>query len=170
MPEGILRSKHPLQNWDTSPDLLISTLQILLYNLLSIIAIIFGNIFSTRKDKTHCFMPLGYLAFFSIISFDAIVLGTWSFSVVTNAIPLMDRFIGTFDLLHRAGLWEISGQLFILCATAKISLVITDGKETTKRNWKIIRLSKQEIIIFGIGLIFMLLGAIVESYAIINIK
>lgn len=115
-------------------------------------------------------MPLGYLAFFSIISFDAIVLGTWSFSVVTNAIPLMDRFIGTFDLLHRAGLWEISGQLFILCATAKISLVITDGKETTKKNWKIIKLSKQEIIIFGIGLIFMLLGAIVESYAIINIK
>ncbi|MEN6461468.1 MAG: hypothetical protein ABFC94_08890 [Syntrophomonas sp.] len=170
LPQGVLLNKHPSSNLDISSDLVISTLQIFSYNLLSVIAIIFGNIFSTRKNNTQCFMPLGYLAFFVMIIINAIVLGTWSFSVVSNAIPLIDRIIRTFDLFHRAGLWEMSGQLFILCATAKISLIITDGKRTTKKNWKTIKFSKQELIIFGIGLMFMLLGAIIESYAIINFK
>ena len=78
--------------------------------------------------------------------------------------------IETFDILHRAGLWEMSGQLFILCATTKISLIICDGKETIKKNWRTIKLSKQEIIVIGIGLTLMLIGALIESYAIINLN
>ncbi|MEN6347839.1 MAG: hypothetical protein ABFD08_00365 [Syntrophomonas sp.] len=113
-------------------------------------------------------MPYGYIAFFGLISVNAVYLGTWSFSPVSDAIPLGDRIIRTFDIFHRAGLWEMTGQLFILCATAKISLIMTNGKETTTKNWKSIVLSRQEIIVFSIGLLFMLLGAITESYAIIN--
>lgn len=167
LPEGLLRNKHPLQSWDTSPNLLISTLQIFSYNLLSVVAILFANIFSTRKNKADCFMPLGYLSFFIMITMNAVVLGTWSFSVVSAAVPLMARLIRTFDLLHRAGLWEMSGQLFVLCATVKISLIITDGKETITRNWRTIKLSKPEIIILCTGLLLMLSGALVESCSII---
>jgi hypothetical protein len=170
LPQGLLLNKHPLQNWDTSPSLVISSLQIFSYNLLSVIVLLIGNIFSSRKNKTKCFMPLGYLAFFATISLNAVVLGTWSFSVITDPVPLMDRLLGTFDLLHRAGLWEMSGQLFILCSTAKISLIITDGKETIKKSWKTIELSKQEKIVFAFGLLCMLSGAIIESYAILNLK
>ncbi|MEK6265806.1 MAG: hypothetical protein N2B06_13720 [Clostridium sp.] len=170
LPQGLLLNKHPLKNWDTSPALIISSLQILSFNLLSVVVILFGNTFLARKNKSQCFMPLGYLAFFAGIILNAVVLGTWSFSVVTGAIPLIDRLIGTFDLFHRSGLWEMSGQLFILCATVNISLIITDGKETTTKSWKTIKLSKQEIILFSIGLVLMLLGALIESYAIINLN
>jgi hypothetical protein len=169
LPQGLLRNKHPLQNWDTSTNLMISTTQIFSYNLLSVVAILLGNMFSTRKNKENYFMPLGYTAFFVLISINAVTLGTWSFSIVTDAIPLMGRIVRTFDLYHRAGLWEMSGQLFILCATAKISLIITDGKETTTKNWKTIKLSKKEIIVFSIGLLLMLIGAFIESNAIINL-
>jgi hypothetical protein len=113
-------------------------------------------------------MPIGYTVFFTLIAINAIYLGTWSFSVVSGAIPLVNRIIGTFDLARRAGLWEMSGQICILCATAKISLVLIDVKETSIRSWRTVRLSKQEIITTIIGLILMLLGALIESYSIIN--
>ena len=137
---------------------------------MSVVVILFANTLSWRRNKEDCFMPLGYLAFFAQITINAVVLGTWSFSVATDAVPLLYRLIGTFDILHRAGLWEMSGQLFILCATTKISLIICDGKETIKKNWRTIKLSKQEIIVIGIGLTLMLIGALIESYAIINLN
>jgi hypothetical protein len=43
-----------------------------------------------------------------------------------------------------------------LCATAKISFVITVCKDTIKRNWRTIKLTRSEIIAFILGLIFML--------------
>lgn len=169
LPEGLLRNKHPLKNWDTSPILAISTLQIFSFNMLSVIAIVFGNVFLIRKSKVDCYMPLGYTVFFIMIAINAVTLGTWSFSVVTDALPLIERITRTFDLVHRAGLWEMSGQLFILCATANISLLIRDGKEVTTKNWRTIKLTKQEVIVGVIGLSFMLLGAFIESYSIINL-
>ncbi|MEL7655814.1 MAG: hypothetical protein AAGU75_07900 [Bacillota bacterium] len=168
LPQGILLGKHPLQNWDTSPSLIVSSLQIFSYNLMSAVVILAGNLFSSRKNKAKSYMPFGYLAFFVMISINAVVLGTWSFSVVTDPVPLVDRLLRTFDLLHRAGLWEMSGQLFILCSTVNISLIITDGKETIIKSWKTIRLSKKEKFVFVIGLTMILLGAIIESYAILQ--
>jgi hypothetical protein len=169
LPQGLLRNKNPLQSWDTSPALVISTLQILSFNLLSVVVMLLANMLSWRKNKHECFIAFGYLAFFAQITINAVVLGTWSFSMAPEAVPLLYRLTGTFDILHRAGLWEMSGQLFILCATTNISLIICDGKETTKKNWRTIKLSKQEIIVIGIGLTLMLIGALIESYAIINL-
>jgi len=169
LPEGLLRGKHPAQNWETSNHYLVSTLQIFLFNQLSVVMILIGNIFSSRNNPEQNFLPIGYLAFFSQISINAVTLGTWSFSVMTEAVPLLDRIIGTFDIFHRAGLWEMSGQLLILCATAKISIIMTDGNKTTVRSWKEVRLSKQEVFIVVAGLIFMLAGALIESFSIISL-
>jgi hypothetical protein len=169
LPDGILRSKNPAQNWDTSNNVLVSTLQIFLFNQLSVVVILFGNTFSSRKNSEQDYIPLGYLAFFTQISINAITLGTWSFSVVSESVPLLDRIIGTFDILHRGGLWEMSGQLLILCATAKISMIMTDGKKTSVRSWKEVSLSKQEVFILGVGVILMLIGAFVESLSIISL-
>lgn len=168
LPEGLLRGKHPAQNWDTSNHLLLSTLQIFLFNQLSVVVILIGNIFSSRKNPEQNFLPIGYLAFFAQISINAVTLGTWSFSVITEAVPLLDRIVRTFDIFHRAGLWEMSGQLLILCATAKISIIMTDGNKTSVRSWKEVGLSKQEVFILLAGLIFMLTGAFIESFSIIK--
>lgn len=170
LPQGLLLNKHPLQDWDTSPNFVISSLQILSYNLMSVVVILFANTLTWRSKKEDCFLSLGFLAFFAQITINAVVLGTWSFSTVNETVPLLYRLIGTFDILHRAGLWEMSGQLFILCATVKISLLICDGKKTIKKNWRTIKLSKQEIIIAGIGLSLMLIGALIESRSIINLN
>jgi len=167
LPEGLLRSKNPAQNWDTSNNLLISTLQFFLFNQLSVAMILIGNTFSSRKNSEQNYFPIGYLAFFTQLSINAVTLGTWSFSIVTEAVPLLDRIIGTFDLLHRGGLWEMSGQLLILCSTAKISIIMTDGKKTSVRSWKEVSLSKQEVFIFVGALFFMFIGAFIESSSII---
>jgi membrane protein implicated in regulation of membrane protease activity len=170
LPEGILRSKNPAQNWDTSDNLLVSTLQIFLFNQLSVVMILIGNTFSSRKNSEQNYLPIGYLAFFTQILINAVTLGTWSFSVVTEAVPLLDRIMGTFDILHKGGLWEMSGQLLILCATAKISIIMTDGNKTSVRSWKEVILSKQEVFIFFGGLLIMLTGAFIESFSIMSLN
>lgn len=98
---------------------------------------------------------------------NAIVLGTWSFSATDqSAIPLLDRIIGTFDIIHRAGLWEMMGQLTIVSALAHIAIILTYGKTTIMHKFKDIKLFKSEKIACLIGLILMLMGAIIESIAI----
>lgn len=167
LPEGVLRNKHPSNSWDTSNNILVSTLQIFLWNQLSVVVMLFGNLFSSRKKSEQNYFPVGYLAFLTQIVINAVTLGTWSFSVITEAVPLLDRLVGTFDIFHRAGLWEMIGQLFILCATVKISVIMTDGNKTSVRGWKEVSLSKQEAFIILGGLIFMLTGAFIESFNII---
>jgi hypothetical protein len=132
--------------------------------------ILIGNTFSSRKNPEQNYLPIGYLAFFTQILINAVTLGTWSFSVVTEAVPLLDRIVRTFDILHKGGLWEMSGQLLILCATAKISIIMTDGNKTSVRSWKEVILSKQEVFIFFGGLLIMLTGAFIESFSIMSLN
>ncbi|MDF2988700.1 MAG: hypothetical protein K0R50_4210 [Eubacterium sp.] len=166
LPEGLLKNKNPLQDWETSKNTFISTLQIFFYNQLSVIVIIFGSLFGKKKEKEINYFSIGYLAFFTQICINGVVLGTWSFSMGTEAVPLISRITRTFDLLHRAGLWEMSGQLLVTCAAAHISTVLTNGKNTITKSFRDIHLSKTEKLVFFIGLGLMLTGAVVESIAI----
>lgn len=170
LPEGILRNKNPLQSWDNSPKQIVLMFQIFFFNLLSVIMLLVGNLFRTRKNDNRCFITLGYLAFFVMISINAITLGTWSFSVVSEAVPLADRIIQTFDLVHRAGLWEMTGQLFIVCATVNISLIITDKKVTTTKSIRSIKLKNSEKLVVVMGLLLILMGAFIESRSIIQLS
>ena len=109
LPEGLLKNKNPLQNWEESGDTIILTFQIFLYNAMSIVVIIFGSLFGRKNENEAQYLSFGYLAFFTLITINAIVLGTWSFSVESESVPLIARLLRIFDLLHRAGLWEMTG-------------------------------------------------------------
>jgi hypothetical protein len=166
LPEGLLKNKHPLQNWETSDNNFVLTLQIFFYNMLSVLVIILGSLFGQKKEGETNYFSYGYLAFFALICMNGIVLGTWSFAVESAPVPLLGRITRTFDLIHRAGLWEMTGQLLITCSTAHIAAVLTSGKKTTTRKIRDIRLTGPERIVFVTGLVFMLIGAVVESFAI----
>src|SRR5665647_1064688 len=60
LPQGLMLNKNPLKNWDTSPNLIISSLQILIFNLLSVVVILFGNTFLVRRNKSQYFVPVSY--------------------------------------------------------------------------------------------------------------
>lgn len=169
LPEGLLKNKNPLQNWEASVNTFVLTLQIFFYNQLSVLLILLGSLFAKKKDGEKNYLSVGYTAFFLFISINAIVLGTWSFSVTSEAVPLLGRFTRTFDLVHRAGLWEMLGQLLITCAAAQIATVRTSGKKTITRKFKDIHLSAGEKVAFLGGLALMLVGAVVESVAINSI-
>ncbi|NLE13477.1 MAG: hypothetical protein GX628_07350 [Clostridiales bacterium] len=168
LPEGLLKNKNPLQSWNTSDSALILALQIFLYNLLSVLIIILASLFARKKSSEADYLSVGYMAYYTLISINSIVLGTWSFSVETEAVPLIDRVAGTFDIIHRAGLWEMTGQLLITCAIAHISVVRSSGSDTIKRNIREIRLANSEKAALLIGIGFMLIGAFVESISINN--
>lgn len=168
LPEGVLKSKNPLANFDTSRNIAISTLQIFSYNLLSVLAIIFASLFSF-SNRNDSFLSYGYLALGVQFTINAVVLGTWSFSATNLAAPdLHVRLLRTFDIFHRSGLWEMMGQLMIACALARISFIRTNGKSVEHRPFRDIRVSNIEIATILLGLLLMLIGAMIESHAIIN--
>lgn len=166
LPEGMLKNKHPLQGWETSGNTIVLALQIFLYNMLSVLVIVLGSLFGAKKERDSGYFSYGYLAFFATVFINGVVLGTWSFSVESESVPLLARLLRTFDLIHRAGLWEMTGQLLIACSMAHIATILTSGKSTVTRKIKDIRFPKSEKIVFVAGIFFMVIGAIVESIAI----
>ena len=166
LPEGLLKNRNPLQNWETSDSRFILIIQIFFFNLLSLIAIFIGSLFGQKKESEENYFSTGYYVFFTMIFINGITLGTWSFSVESDPVPLPGRFIRTFDLVHRAGLWEMMGQLLITCSLAHIAVVLTNGSDTITRKIKDISLPKSERSIFILGIVLMLMGAVVETFSI----
>lgn len=166
LPEGLLKNKNPLQDWALSDNTLLLTLQIFFYNLLSILMIGIGSLFANKKDTESNYISTGYVAFFTLISINAVVLGTWSFSLAGEAVPLLGRIGGIYNLSIRAGIWEMAGQLLITCALAHVAIVRTSGKKTEVRKFRDIRLTATEKLLLVIGFLLMLIGAVVEALAI----
>ncbi|MDI9469896.1 MAG: hypothetical protein QM296_06795 [Bacillota bacterium] len=166
LPEGLLKNKNPLQNWAESDSTLILGLQIFAYNLLSVFIISLASLFGSKKENEAGYLSTGYAAFFTLVIINSVVLGTWSFSVESEAVPLLERIISTFDLSRRAALWEMLGQLLITCANAHIAVVLSSGRNTVKRSFREIRWSRGEKAALLLGLILMLAGAAVEGMAI----
>ncbi len=166
LPEGLMKNKNPLQSWETSSNTFRLTLQIFFYNMLSVLMIAFGSLFGQKKEGERNYISIGYLGFFSIICMNAVVLGTWSFSMAGAAVPLLERIVQSFNLVHRAGLWEMFGQLLITCAVARIATILSCGKVTITRKLRDIRLSRAEKIVLAFGFALMLAGAVIESLAI----
>lgn len=88
LPEGLLKNSNPMQRWETSGNTFILTLQIFFYNMLSVMVIVFGSIFGQKKESESNYISIGYLALFTQILSNGIVLGTWSFSMGGAAVPL----------------------------------------------------------------------------------
>ena len=87
LPEGILRGKHPvISNLTFSTQLWTSTLQIAGYNLIPVCLIIFSNLIAQKsRSISDRYVPIGYLALRIITIIYAMVLGTWSFDVITES-------------------------------------------------------------------------------------
>jgi hypothetical protein len=167
LPEGLLKNKNPLQSWETSDNAAVLALQIFSFNMLSVSLILLASLFGGKKASEANYFSVGYVAFFTQIALNGVVLGTWSFSVESQAVPLLSRVIRTFDLMHRAGLWEMMGQMFIACSSARIAIVRTSGKTSQTSKLRDIRLTSAERRTLVLGLMLMLAGAIVESFAIV---
>jgi hypothetical protein len=170
LPEGILRGKHPIiKALELSPVLWISTLQIFGYNLIFSSLVIGANIFA-RKSRVcpERFIPLGYLAFWGLPVTIALYMWTWSQDVVTVAPPLHQRFLRLFDIVNRGGFWELSGYLLLASTSFKFTLHYIDGKrEVAGKSWRDVSMTASEKILLALAFVFVLCGALIESYGII---
>lgn len=167
-PEGLLKNKNSMLGWETSESVLILTSQIFFYNLLSVLVIVLSSLFGTKKERDKNYLSVGYQTFYTLICINAVVLGTWSFSIESQPVNLPGRILRTFDLVHRAGLWEMMGQLLIACSTAHIAVILSCNKNTVTKKIRDIHLSRSEKVVFISGILLMLIGAVVESIAIIG--
>ena len=168
LPKGFLSNQSNMKDFETSTSLLVCTLQIFFFNMISVLCILVASIFSRKKGEIY--VSSGYYCFVLFVIINAITLGTGSFSEVFVDVALFERIISMFHITKHAGLVEMLGQVLIACSLANKSLVMTDGKQTTTRKLKEINYTKTEIAVFAFGLIIMFLGALIESNTIIKMS
>lgn len=168
LPKGFLSNQSNMKDFETSTSLLVCTLQIFFFNMISVLCILVASIFSRKKGEIY--VSSGYYCFVLFVIINAITLGTGSFSEVVVDVALFERIISMFHITKHAGLVEMLGQVLIACSLANKSLVMTDGKQTTTRKLKEINYTKTEIAVFAFGLLIMFLGALIESNTIIKMS
>jgi uncharacterized membrane protein SpoIIM required for sporulation len=172
LPQGILRGKHPIiSRLDFSPDLWVSTLQIFGYNLIPTFLIIGANLLAQQSRLSEeRFVPIGYTAFWGLTVLFAVIVGTWSFEVVTAAPPLHRRLVRILDVFHHAGLLEFSAYLLAAVTSFKFTLWYSDRKEIiASRAWKDVRLTRSEKAFLILAFVLLLCAGFVESYGIIHL-
>lgn len=108
LPTGFLRSKNAILDWQTPNNIWRAAIEIFMFNLISVVIIVLGNLFASL-NKNKVFFPNGYIFLAAQFLLNTITLGTWSFTTVDNSPELHLRILRTFDILHRLGLWEMSG-------------------------------------------------------------
>ena len=168
LPEGFLLNKNNGTNFNTSTNIIICTLQIFAWNMISVVAIFIGSLFSKKNNDKQQYLSLSYLVFIILILLSAITLGTWSFSFNTESVPLLERIISMFNITERAGLVELYGMLLITCSLANKSLVMSIKNKTITKKMKDIKWNKKEIICAVCGMLLMLIAAFIESKSIIG--
>ena len=168
LPEGFLLNKNNGTNFNTSTNIIICTLQIFAWNMISVVAIFIGSLFSKKNNDQQQYLSLSYFVFIVLILFSAITLGTWSFSFKTESVPLLERIISMFHITERAGLVELYGMLLITCSLANKSLVMSIKNKTITKKMKDIKWNKKEIICAVCGMLLMLIAAFIESKSIIG--
>ena len=168
LPEGFLLNKNNGTNFNTSTNIIICTLQIFAWNMISVVAIFIGSLFSKKNNDQQQYLSLSYLVFIVLILLSAITLGTWSFSFKTEPVPLLERIISMFNITERAGLVELYGMLLITCSLANKSLVMSIKNKTITKKMKDIKWNKKEIICAVCGMLLMLIAAFIESKSIIG--
>ena len=168
LPEGFLLNKNNGTNFNTSTNIIICTLQIFAWNMISVVAIFIGSLFSKKNNEQQQYLSLSYLVFIVLILLSAITLGTWSFSFKTESVPLLERIISMFNITERAGLVELYGMLLITCSLANKSLVMSIKNKVVTKKMKDIKWNKKEIICALCGMLLMLIAAFIESKSIIG--
>ena len=168
LPEGFLLNKNNGTNFNTSTNIIICTLQIFAWNMISVVAIFIGSLFSKKNNDKQQYLSLSYLVFIILILLSAITLGTWSFSFNTESVPLLERIISMFNITERAGLVELYGMLLITCSLANKSLIMSIKNKTITKKMKDIKWNKKEIICAVCGMLLMLIAAFIESKSIIG--
>ena len=172
LPEGFLRGKHPIiRRLEFSPDLWASALLIFGYNLIPTFLILGASLLAQQsRFSEERFVPIGYTAFWGLTVLFGVVVGSWSFEVVTPAPPLFHRFVRLFDVLHHAGLLEFSAYLLVAVVSFKFALWYSDGRTIiASRTWKDITLQRSEKMLLVLAFALLLSAALVESHGIIHL-
>lgn len=166
LPEGILRSTNEAKDIAEHSTFWVLAMAIFIRNIIPAIGLCIGCLVAIQIKNVN--YPFAYLGLFTMFSINGVTLGTWSFSQATSAAPpLWDRIVGSFDLIHRAGLWEMIGLCLLVAALSNAAIIrIIDGKAVvTPKNFK---LTKADFICLICGILLMIIAAIVESNASIS--
>jgi len=172
LPEGVLRGRHPIISaLEFSSDLWTCTLQIFGYNLMHTFLIIGVYLLAQQSRLSRKkYVPIGYTAFWGLTVLFAVVLGTWSFEVVTAAPPLFRRFVRFFDVFHHAGLLEFSAYLLAAATSFKFTLWYSNRKKiVASRAWRDTNLTGPERVFLMLAFVLLFCAAFVESCGIIHL-
>ena len=166
LPEGFLKGVNTGGKIAFSSNVIISTFQIFLYNVISLVAIIIGSLFAKRKNEKETFLSLGIQVLFVLAIIFGVTLGTNSFGVEVDNTSLVNKFLGLCNVFKYSALWETTGLILFTTAFSQKALVLTTGKNTITKSIRKWSFNKSEVFLILIGLTLMIIGAFIESNSI----
>ncbi len=169
LPEGILRGKHPIiANMRLPEGTLAIALQILAYNMMPLSLIVLANLLAQQSRLyPERFIPLGYLAMVTLTVICAMVLGTWSFEVVTEPPTLLARLISTFNITERSGLVELFAYLLAAASSFHFTRWFSDSKKIIRSlTWRELTLPMSDRFRLTLSILLLMVAAWVEAISI----
>ncbi|MDR1794675.1 MAG: hypothetical protein LBR25_04715 [Erysipelotrichaceae bacterium] len=167
LPDGFLLQKNnATMGWDALTNPFGEMVLILAYNSFSYIVLVLLNQYPYPYRKP--FFTISFLVMFTLLTWQGITIGTFSFTQAVYFVPdLTTRLFRNFDLLHRAALWELCGQLMFLASTARSAIAKEeDGQLSFFKAFKQFKLSKAEKLALISAVLMVIVAAIVEGMAI----
>lgn len=169
LPEGVLRGRTTGGNLSLAESVGAATLQILVYNLISVGIVIIASLFARRRFPGEPYVSVGQQPLWILALLNGIVLGTNSFGIERPEVPLGEKITGLLDLTRFAALWEIAGLVLISAVLADKALILTTGRETVRRRFADMPFTKRDLLLLVLALSLMLTGAFIEARAIVTI-
>ncbi len=169
LPESVLRGKHPIiANMRLPEGTLAITLQILAYNLMPLSLIVLANLLAQQSRRyPERFIPLGYLAMVTLTVICAMVLGTWSFEVVTEPPSLLARLVGTLNITERSGLVELFAYLLAASSSFHLTRWFSDSKRIIRSlPWRELSLPMGDRFGLALSVLLLMVAAWVEAVSI----
>lgn len=168
LPEGVLRGWTAGGNLSLADSAGTVTLQILVYNLITVGIVIIASLFARRRSPGEPYVSVGQQPLWVLALLNGIVLGTNSFGIGRPDMPLGEKITGLLDLTRVAALWEIAGLVLVSAVLADKALVLTTGRETVRRRFADVSFTKRDVLLLVLALSLMLTGAFIEARAIVT--
>jgi len=168
LPEGVLRGRTTGGDLSLADSVGTVTLQILVYNGISVGVIIIASLFARRRSPGEPYVSVGQQPLWVLALLNGIVLGTNSFGIQRPDVPLGQKVTGLLDLTRVAALWEIVGLVLVSAVLADKALVLTTGRETVRRRFAEVPFTKRDVLLLVVALSLILTGAFIEARAIVT--
>src|SRR5690606_12876934 len=147
LPEGVLRGRTTGGNLSLADSESTVTLQILVYNLISVGIVTIASLFARRTSPSEPYVSVGQQPRWILALLNGISLGTHIVGTERREVSLGEKMTGLHVLNSVASLWEFAGLAMVSAPLDDKALILTIGKATVKRSFAAVPFTTRDLLL-----------------------